>query len=121
MNNATGIAVASLAAIGSLFLFTPPASASNIPTQDASAEQRQSADSSEVGTNSSVTATRWYTEGASRYVTVRNNTAQERCFRVDIPGRADPVFTISANQTDSYRYGGTAWMEGRGIYHTTNC
>ncbi|MFE4453040.1 hypothetical protein [Streptomyces sp. NPDC056796] len=70
-------------------------------------------------TAASLTALSWRSDGASRYVTVKNTYASRKCFKVDIPWRADPQFSIAANKTQEFRYGGALYFEGRKIYQVS--
>ncbi|MBB1256124.1 hypothetical protein [Streptomyces alkaliterrae] len=62
-----------------------------------------------------VKALDWYTKRSSRYVKVKNSCARTACFSVSIPWRKDPTFSIAANTTKEFRYGGALWRKGTGI------
>lgn len=95
-----------------LTLMGAPAAGASAPAP----AQASSVAPQQVEAAASLTATNWYNEGISRYVTVRNTYSSARCFRVDVPFRADPMFKIAGNSTKSFNYGGTAYFKGRGIY-----
>ncbi|MDK1474827.1 hypothetical protein QNO07_15600 [Streptomyces sp. 549] len=62
-----------------------------------------------------VTVVDWYSEKSGRYVKVKNSCARTACFSVTMALRKDPSFSIGANKTASFRYGGTLGVKGSGI------
>ncbi|MFG2576126.1 hypothetical protein [Streptomyces sp. NPDC048481] len=87
-----------------------------------SASAASAAPSSQAGGASDVSVTAsclkvldWYNSGTGRYVKVKNSCGHKACFSVTVAARSDPDFSIGANKTESFRYGGILWTEGSGI------
>ncbi|MEU1484132.1 hypothetical protein [Streptomyces sp. NPDC005752] len=64
---------------------------------------------------SCVTVSKWSTGANDRYVTVKNSCASTKCFTVTMALRTDPKFSIGANKTQEFRYGGMLGVSGTGI------
>ncbi|QOV35518.1 hypothetical protein IM697_36540 [Streptomyces ferrugineus] len=56
-----------------------------------------------------------YNQRLNRYIKVKNSCARKACFSVTVAARRDPEFSIGANKTQSFRYGGAFWTEATGI------
>ncbi|QNS04114.1 hypothetical protein [Streptomyces xanthii] len=46
---------------------------------------------------------------------VQNTCGHKVCFSVTVAARRDPQFSIKANKTEDFRYGGTLWAKGTGL------
>lgn len=64
---------------------------------------------------SCVTVTKWSDGKTGRYVTVKNSCSSTKCFTVTMAFRTDPKFSIGANKTQEFRYGGMLGVSGTGI------
>lgn len=62
-----------------------------------------------------VKAKKWYNEGSGRWVRVQNTCSHKVCFSVTVAAASDPEFSIGANKTEDFRYGGIFWTEGTGL------
>ncbi|MBQ0995909.1 hypothetical protein [Streptomyces sp. RK62] len=56
-----------------------------------------------------------YNQGMNRYIKVKNSCSRKACFSVTVAARRDPEFSIGANKTQSFRYGGALWTKATGI------
>lgn len=99
-----GIGVA--ATVGLLGIGLAPTASAVAPAESASPQTVQAC----------VVALSWGTSGSSRTVTVRNNCSGKRCYRVDVPYRADPLLSVASYATETDNYASTFYQQGRGIY-----
>lgn len=58
---------------------------------------------------------KWFNSGSGRYVRVQNTCGGKVCFSVTVAARRDPQFSIKANKTEDFRYGGILWTKGTGL------
>ncbi|MFI9557385.1 hypothetical protein [Nonomuraea endophytica] len=83
----------------------------------ASAEVSYSTDSAAA---CGLSVVKWYSEGLSKYVKVKNSCSTSKTYCVDINNWPDKgPFTISGSTTKSQRYVGIAAPTGRGVYTTS--
>ncbi|MGF0170162.1 hypothetical protein ACQF36_06415 [Streptomyces sp. Marseille-Q5077] len=105
MRKFIGAALAAVAVVGVLGASAGVATAGPLTTQEAA----------EAKAATCVKAKKWYNEGSGRWVRVQNTCGYKVCFSVTVAAASDPEFSIGANKTQNFRYGGILWTEGTGL------